>query len=686
MTLQTSSDVGVRQGVGSVCQHNLNVALKWAEVGAYIFVAGVNKRPRVKWRDESTKDPDTIKGWFDQWPDALPAIDLAKSGHVVIDGDRHGGPDGVAAVERLFAEHKLNTGAIPTIITPQDGRHYWFKQPIDGEPLGNSDKPIRDKAINVRGAGGYVIAPGARLPDGKQYKRDKNTPSALESVRRGAVPVLPPSIETLLRPNGHDKASPISKGSRPGLREEAYAKATLDNIARELDRAAPGARNIELNNAALRMGHMVASGWIGRATVEGRLFDAATACGLAKDDGAQTVRATIKSDLDAGEKEPHAPLHDRPLNGHNVFDRALGTDNKELVSICAADVKMKVITWLWPDRFAIGKLGIIAGLPDEGKGQTLSYMIAQVTNGGEWPMNEGQAPQGNVILFSDEDDVADTIVPRLEAAGANRKRVHIIKMVHADGTDRLFSLVTDLDALRRKIQSIVDVKLVIIDPISAYLGVGKVDSFRTPDVRAVLTPLVTLAAEMKIAIIGVMHFNKKMDVTNALLRISDSLAFGAVARHVYGVIDDVENDRKLFVRAKNNVSAKSKDKTLAYRFGGREVGKDHETGETILAPHIIWELNYVDVTAVEAMQAAVDNKSPGARDVAKKFLDDMLAKGPVLKTEIEEAAEANSISEKTLRRAKEKLGVVAYKDRSKADGKWYWQLPSSGPSNRWSGV
>jgi hypothetical protein len=72
--------------------------------------------------------------------------------------------------------------------------------------------------------------------------------------------------------------------------------------------------------------------------------------------------------------------------------------------------------------------------------------------------------------------------------------------------------------------------------------------------------------------------------------------------------------------------------------------------------------------------------------VAKKFLDDMLAKGPVLKTEIEEAAEANSISEKTLRRAKEKLGVVAYKDRSKADGKWYWQLPSSGPSNRWSGV
>src|SRR4029077_20705512 len=129
-----------------------------------------------------------------------------------------------------------------------------------------------------------------------------------------------------------------------------------------------------------------------------------------------------------------------------------------------------------------------------------------------------------------------------------------------------------------------DVKLVVIDPITAYLGFGTVDSFRTADVRAVLTPLVTLAAEMKVAMIAVMHFNKKMDVTNALLRISDSLAFGAVARHVYGVIDDSENERKLFVRAKNNVAAKIKNKTLAYRFGALVVDKDEETGADIMAP------------------------------------------------------------------------------------------------------
>src|SRR5262249_10563990 len=150
-------------------------------------------------------------------------------------------------------------------------------------------------------------------------------------------------------------------------------------------------------------------------------------------------------------------------------------------------------------------------------------------------------------------------------------------------------------------------------------------SFRTADVRAVLTPLVNLATEMKVAVIGVMHFNKKMDVTNALLRISDSLAFGAVTRHVYGVIDDAENARKLFVRAKNNVSAKDKNKTLAFRFGAREVGKDEETGETISAPHILWEPAYVDITAMEAMQAVADGSSPARRDAAQKFLTDLLS-------------------------------------------------------------
>ena len=151
-------------------------------------------------------------------------------------------------------------------------------------------------------------------------------------------------------------------------------------------------------------------------------------------------------------------------------------------------------------------------------------------------------------------------------------------MVQDDKNGRMFSLVSDLEALRRKIIEIGDVRLVLIDPISAYLGVGKVDSFRGTDVRAVLTPLTTLAVDTKVAVIGVMHFNKKTDVTNALLRISDSLAFGAVARHVYGVIDDAEKSAS-YRSSQEQCRRQDQEPDLGYRFGVRaKWGTDEETG------------------------------------------------------------------------------------------------------------
>ena len=212
-------------------------------------------------------------------------------------------------------------------------------------------------------------------------------------------------------------------------------------------------------------------------------------------------------------------------------------------------------------------------------------------------------------------------------------------------------------------------------PVSAYLGVGKVDSYRDSDVRAVLGPLKELAEEMRVAIITVMHFNKKVDITNALLRISNSLAFVGLPRHAYGVIADNENQRQLFVRAKNNDAAKADNLTLAFHFDVREVGADPDTGEIIRAPFIVWEPGYVDVTATEAMQAASEQKSPTTRDKAKQFLHAVLAAGPVLVEEITEAANAELISKRTLERAKEDLGVITEKDRTVPRGKWFWKLP-----------
>ena len=220
---------------------------------------------------------------------------------------------------------------------------------------------------------------------------------------------------------------------------------------------------------------------------------------------------------------------------------------------------MQGLDWLWPGRFARGKFGLIAGLPDMGKGQIAAFIAAAVTANIELPCDEGHAPQGNVIWFNAEDGMKDTVVPRLVAAGADRKRVKFCTTVRIGGEDKNFSLVTDLRLLRKTIERIGNVLLVIIDPVSAYLGVGKVDGRSATDVRGVLTPMKDMAEELHVAIIGIAHFNKKDDVKSALLRVSDSIAYVAAARHVYAVLDDPEDkERKLFVKAKNNLAPDKK--------------------------------------------------------------------------------------------------------------------------------
>jgi hypothetical protein len=356
----------------------------------------------------------------------------------------------------------------------------------------------------------------------------------------------------------------------------------------------------------------------------------------------------------------------------------LRTENSadELRSVCAADLKMKSIEWLWPDRFAVGKLGILAGLPDEGKGQIFAYIAAMITTGGPWPCDEGYAPKGNVVLLTAEDDLSDTVLPRLAAAGADLARVHIVRMVKCAATqkERMFSLITDLEKLRRLIEKIGNVKLVQIDPVSAYMGVKQIDSFRTNDVRSVLGPIVEMAADMRVTFLGIMHFNKKTDVTNALLRISDSLAYGAAARHVYAVINDNENKRKLFVKAKNNLAAHDQQ-SLAYQFHAKVVGYDEDLKRDIVAPFVEWAPEPVDVTSSEAMEAAVSSAAPAARDEAKRFLSEYLSGGPMPCKDIEEAAAANGVSRRTLYRIKAELQVVSRRNGYGHDGVWVWGLP-----------
>jgi putative DNA primase/helicase len=341
----------------------------------------------------------------------------------------------------------------------------------------------------------------------------------------------------------------------------------------------------------------------------------------------------------------------------------------------ADELEMCGVDWLWPGRFALGKIGLIAGLPDYGKGQLAAFITAAVTGAIKLPCGEGSTPQGNVIWFNAEDDARDTVLPRLVAAGADPKRVHFVNGARVDGRDKSFSLVTDLPLLRQAIRQIGNVVLIIFDPMSAYLGVGKVNKGSATDVRGVLTPLKELVEELHVAMIGIAHFNKNVDVMSALLRVSDSIAYVAAARHVYAVLDDPEDkNSKLFVKAKNNVAADKK--ALRYGIGVKTVGHDAKLGVDIDAPFIVWHPQHVEVTANEAMEAAAGGGGYAKR-AAREFLLDRLEDGPVKADDVLEEAKQNGIARNTLYRAKKDLRIRSRKTTANFDGAWTWELPAT---------
>src|SRR5262249_31239914 len=468
------------------------------------------------------------------------------------------------------------------------------------------------------------------------------------------------------------KVREIGTGSsiygRSALRDECDKLATMPKDS---------GRNNALNTAAFSVFQLVAGGELDEETdkVRDHLFAAAEKCGLVAEDGAASVRATIESGAKAGRAQPRGTAEHN--GGEQRDDRAgehADQDADELVIIGDDEEEICAVDWMWPDRFALGKFGLIAGMPDMGKGQIAAFIAAAVTAGVELPCNEGRAPQGNVIWFNAEDGRRDTVSPRLIAAGADRKRVKFVSSARISGKDKTFNLASDLRLLRKAINRIGNVVLVIIDPVSAYLGVGKVDSRQATDLRGVLTPLTEMAEELRVAVIGIAHFNKKDDVKSALLRVSDSLAWVAAARHVYAVLDDPEDkERKLFVKAKNNLSPDKK--ALRYGIGVRTVGRDEKRGKDIDAPFIVWHSQHVDITANEAMQAA---EGRTAKREAREFLLERLEAGTVNSDDIIEEAKQEGIAVMTLRRAKKELGIRSRKQRGSADGAWVWELPPQG--------
>lgn len=337
----------------------------------------------------------------------------------------------------------------------------------------------------------------------------------------------------------------------------------------------------------------------------------------------------------------------------------------EVRLIRADTIQRQPIRWLWRGWLARGKLHILAGAPGSGKTTLALSLASAITNGGLLP-DGSRAQRGSVLVWSGEDDPADTLAPRLAAVGADMARVHFVGEVGAER--RPFDPAADMESLERAALDIGDVSLLIADPVvSAVAG----DSHKNTEVRRALQPLVNLGSRLGCAVLGISHFSKGTSGREPMERVTGSIAFSAVARIVM-VAAKGEDDSRLFARAKSNIGPDD---------GGFTYSLEIVDVDGMEASRVRWGLPLEGSARQLLGDAEAVPDSPV--DDAGEWLTDMLIGAEVSVVELKKQATAAGFSWRTIERAKSNLGAQAERvsDGNSGAGRWFWRLPAKTATN-----
>ena len=338
--------------------------------------------------------------------------------------------------------------------------------------------------------------------------------------------------------------------------------------------------------------------------------------------------------------------------------------------ICVNDVASERVRWLWPGRIPRGKVTVLDGDPGVGKSTLTLTIAAKVSTGSPFP--DGACPElGAVILLSAEDDIGDTIRPRLEVAGADLERCWVLPDVRPDGEPpRPPELPADLNLLEDLVKARA-AALVVVDPIAAFLS-GTVDMHRDQDIRRVLAGMAYTAARTGAAVVIVRHMNKSGG-SNPLYRGGGSIGIVGAARAGLLAAPDPDDDRRrVLAVTKSNLAALPP--ALAYRL---------VSDELYGCARVVWDGTTSHSAAdLLGVGAEPDPEAP-ARTEAEDFLRALLADGAVRTKDVQREAREAGIAWRTVERAKAALGVAAErigKPGPGGDAAYYWLLPGGGPT------
>ncbi len=358
--------------------------------------------------------------------------------------------------------------------------------------------------------------------------------------------------------------------------------------------------------------------------------------------------------------QPSVAAKSERIADHGSVQRAL-----EITPL--STVSPERVEWLWRSRIPRGKLTLLVGDPGAGKSFASLAITAAVTRGR--PLPDGQAvTPANVLIWNGEDGLGDTIRPRAESCGVDLDRCFIIKgQCDTDGTPSPFGLGC-MDILGETIAQ-VGAALVIIDPLAALLS--GVDSHKDADIRAALQPLVDFAATTGAAILAIMHL-RKAEAERALYRVGGSIGFTGLARSVLLCATDPEDGRRAIAPLKSNLSAAPTP--VEYRIDAEG--------------NFWWGQMSGELTA-EHLLRTIKHDRGGAVADAEKFLRDVLSNGPRPAREVEVLRQEAMLSDRTLDRARTKLGVISRRSAGQnghPKGVWLLSLPDEKMKERQPGA
>jgi hypothetical protein len=336
--------------------------------------------------------------------------------------------------------------------------------------------------------------------------------------------------------------------------------------------------------------------------------------------------------------------------------------SSELQVLSFRDIEAKPVAWLWPGRFALGKITLLTGEGGVGKSMLTCDMAARISKGTAFP--DGASCQiGDSFFIGSEDGAEDTVRPRLDAAGANVDRVHLIRGPKPEGEE--YASPIDLSRHIGKLDTLLgnypEAKLVVVDPIMDFLGAAT-NSDRATDVRRVLSPLRSLAERHQVAIVAMNHLNKAGKGSKN--RSLGSGAFVQVARIELRVCEDPEDaDRRLLLPVKNNLAAAP---GLAYRIQSGSNGSGFA----------VWEEGTVEIS-INEVENEGGSEDRSAIEEAVEWIRGFLSEGAVKAAEAKKQAFKDGIADRTLNRAKKKLGVKT----EQRERVWWWQLSEQSSSS-----